>query len=54
MELTNEIYAFDNGLKGEAGACGSFALREAIEALVKMMTPFTPHRRRRVVAVSWA
>ncbi len=43
MELTNEIYAFDNGLKGEAGAADRFALREAIEALVKIMTPFTPH-----------
>jgi leucyl-tRNA synthetase len=43
MELTNEIYAFDNGLKGEAGASDLFALREAIEALVKIMTPFTPH-----------
>ena len=50
MELTNEIYAFDNTLKGAAGAetanatpADLFALKEALEALTKMLAPFTPH-----------
>ncbi len=44
MELTNEIYAFDNSLKdAEASASDKFALKEAIEALTKMLSPFTPH-----------
>ncbi len=45
MELTNEIYAFDNALKDVSDAAPSdrFALREAIESLVKMLAPFTPH-----------
>ncbi|MCI0338720.1 MAG: leucine--tRNA ligase [Acidobacteria bacterium] len=43
MELTNEIYAFDGSLKGEASDADLFTLKEAIEALVKMMAPFTPH-----------
>jgi leucyl-tRNA synthetase len=43
MELTNEIYAFDALQKGEASGPDLFALKEAIEALVKMMGPFTPH-----------
>ena len=43
MELTNEIYAFDNGLKGEVTFADLFALKEALEALTKMLAPFTPH-----------
>src|SRR5581483_6837577 len=46
MELTNEIYAFDNTLKGSAGNASPadlFTLREAMEALTKMLAPFTPH-----------
>jgi leucyl-tRNA synthetase len=44
MELTNEIYAFDNSLKDvEASAADKFAMKEAMEALTKMLTPFTPH-----------
>lgn len=46
MELTNEIYAFDNSLSGNAAnatATDLFAVREALEALTKMLAPFTPH-----------
>jgi leucyl-tRNA synthetase len=43
MELTNEIYAFDGSLKGEPGAADLFALKEALEALAKLLAPFTPH-----------
>jgi leucyl-tRNA synthetase len=43
MELTNEIYAFDGGLKGAPADADRFALKEALEALVKLLTPFTPH-----------
>jgi leucyl-tRNA synthetase len=42
MELVNEMYAFsDAGLK--AGAVRPIAMREAIEALIIMMSPFAPH-----------
>ncbi|MFN8003369.1 MAG: leucine--tRNA ligase [Acidobacteriota bacterium] len=44
MELTNEIYAFDNTLKErEPVAADKFAVKEAMEALAKMLAPFTPH-----------
>ncbi len=43
MELTNEIYAFDSSLKGEPDAADLFALKEALEALAKLLAPFTPH-----------
>ncbi len=44
MELTNEIYAFDNTLKERAPvAADKFAVKEAMEALAKMLAPFTPH-----------
>ena len=43
MELTNEIYAFDSSLKGEATGADLFVLKEAMEALAKMLAPFTPH-----------
>src|SRR5262245_5959303 len=43
MELTNEIYAFESSLKGEATGPDLFVLKEAMEALAKMLAPFTPH-----------
>ncbi len=43
MELTNEIYAFDGSLKGEATGADLFVLKESMEALSKMLAPFTPH-----------
>ncbi len=43
MELTNEIYAFDGTLKAGATAADKFALKEALEALAKLLAPFTPH-----------
>jgi leucyl-tRNA synthetase len=43
MELTNEIYAFDGTLKEGATAADKFALKEALEALAKLLAPFTPH-----------
>jgi leucyl-tRNA synthetase len=43
MELTNEIYAFDGALKDGATPADKFALKEALEALAKLLAPFTPH-----------
>jgi leucyl-tRNA synthetase len=43
MELTNEIYAFDGSLKGEITDTDRFAMKEAMESLAKLLTPFTPH-----------
>jgi leucyl-tRNA synthetase len=43
MELTNEIYAFDNSLKGEVTDSDRFAMKEAMESLAKLLAPFTPH-----------
>lgn len=43
MELTNEIYAFEGALKDAATPSDLFVLKEAIEALVKLMAPFAPH-----------
>ena len=43
MELTNEIYAFDGTIKGAPSSTDLFAVKEAMEALVKMLSPFTPH-----------
>jgi leucyl-tRNA synthetase len=43
MELTNEIYAFDGALKGDVTDSDRFAIREAMEALAKLLAPFTPH-----------
>ncbi|MFN0121116.1 MAG: leucine--tRNA ligase [Blastocatellia bacterium] len=46
MELTNEIYGFDNAVKGHpenTTPADLFALREAMEGLAKMLAPFTPH-----------
>jgi len=42
-ELTNEISAFDGSLKGAREHSDLFVLQEALEALTKLMTPFTPH-----------
>jgi len=43
MELTNEIYAFDGTIKASASPTDLFALREAMEALAKLLAPYTPH-----------
>jgi len=43
MELTNEIYAFDGSLKGDVTDPDRFAMKEAMEALAKLLAPFTPH-----------
>jgi leucyl-tRNA synthetase len=43
MELTNEIYAFDGAVKDGATAADKFAVKEALEALTKLLAPFTPH-----------
>ncbi|HEY9435670.1 MAG TPA: leucine--tRNA ligase [Blastocatellia bacterium] len=43
MELTNEIYAFDGSLKGDVNEADRFAMKEAMEALAKLLGPFTPH-----------
>lgn len=42
MELTNDTYAFDGGLKAPT-ASDLFVLKEALEALVKLLAPFAPH-----------
>jgi leucyl-tRNA synthetase len=41
MELVNELYAF--GDKGERSAQAPKVAREAIEALIVMLSPFAPH-----------
>jgi leucyl-tRNA synthetase len=45
MELTNEIYAFDQAVDkaGEASAADVYVAREAFEALIRMLAPFAPH-----------
>jgi leucyl-tRNA synthetase len=45
MELTNEIYLFDQAVdkNGEPTSADVFVAREAIEALIRMLAPFTPH-----------
>jgi leucyl-tRNA synthetase len=43
MELTNEIYAFDGSLKGDVSDADRYAMEEAMEALAKLLAPFTPH-----------
>jgi len=43
MELTNEIYAFDGSLKADVSGADRFAMKEAMEALAKLLAPFTPH-----------
>jgi leucyl-tRNA synthetase len=43
MELTNEIYAFDASIKGEATSSDLFAIKEAMDALAQLLAPFAPH-----------
>jgi leucyl-tRNA synthetase len=45
MELTNEIYAFDQSVEKSNASTGVDVgiAREAIEALIAMLTPFSPH-----------
>jgi leucyl-tRNA synthetase len=45
MELTNEIYLFDQAVDKNPEATGTdvWVAREAIEALIRMLAPFTPH-----------
>jgi leucyl-tRNA synthetase len=40
MELTNEAYRLEEGLTGEADAA---ALKEALDTLVLLLSPFAPH-----------
>ena len=39
MELVNELYGFDDDARPQTRA----VVREAIEALVRMLSPFAPH-----------
>ncbi len=45
MELTNEIYSFDQAVdkNGSASVEDVRIAREAFEALIRMLTPFAPH-----------
>src|SRR5437868_10185877 len=45
MELTNEIYAFDQAVdkKGEVTVADIAVAREVFEALIRMLAPFAPH-----------
>ena len=45
MELTNEIYAFDQSVEKGPGSTeiDVHIAREAIESLIAMLTPFSPH-----------
>jgi leucyl-tRNA synthetase len=45
MELTNEIYAFDQSVdkNGVATARDAALAKEAFEALIRMLAPFAPH-----------
>jgi leucyl-tRNA synthetase len=45
MELTNEIYAFEQAVEknGEVTAADIALAREAIEALIRMLAPFSSH-----------
>jgi leucyl-tRNA synthetase len=43
MELTNELYKFSDRLKGSPVPADVWAAREAVEALVLMLSPFSPH-----------
>ncbi|MBS1811382.1 MAG: leucine--tRNA ligase [Acidobacteria bacterium] len=42
MELTNAIYDFDKKID-ESNVGDMFVLKEALESLVKMLAPYTPH-----------
>ena len=43
MELTNEIYAFDSQVGTAPNSGDIYAIREALEALTRMLAPFAPH-----------
>ena len=43
MELTNELYKFADRLKAEPTPQHQFVAREAVEALILMLSPFAPH-----------
>jgi leucyl-tRNA synthetase len=45
MELTNELYAFDQAVDKNVAATNqdSAIAKEAFEALIRMLTPFAPH-----------
>jgi leucyl-tRNA synthetase len=45
MELTNEIYTFDQAIEknGSLSESDIMVAREALEALIRMLTPFAPH-----------
>jgi len=45
MELTNEIYAFDQAVdkNGKVGDSDIQVAREAFDALIRMLVPFSPH-----------
>jgi leucyl-tRNA synthetase len=45
MELTNEIYTFDQAVDkhGEVTSLDAALVREAFEALIRMLAPFAPH-----------
>jgi leucyl-tRNA synthetase len=43
MELTNEVYAYDGAISGEPSPVDRFVIGEALEALVRLLGPFTPH-----------
>ncbi|HYP27122.1 MAG TPA: leucine--tRNA ligase [Blastocatellia bacterium] len=45
MELTNEIYSFDQAVEKNGGASEAdiFVAREALEALTRMLAPVAPH-----------
>ncbi len=45
MELTNELYAFDQSVEKRQGSTGAdlHVAQEAVESLIAMLTPFAPH-----------
>ena len=43
MELTNELYKFADRFKAEPTPQHQFVAREAVEALILMLSPFAPH-----------
>ena len=43
MELTNELYKFSDRLKGTPSPSDVWVAREAVEALILMLSPFSPH-----------
>ncbi len=43
MELVNDLYLFTDGQKAAATPQGAAVAREAIEALVVLLSPFAPH-----------